>query len=74
MKISFVEQHYARIIFIAAVFTILFALAEGFIQIFGQSLIGRIYSPGRLLDLAGTLLVFVIIEHLRQIRNELRAK
>ena len=74
MKFRFVEQYYARTVFVVAICTVLFALAEGFIQIFGQSLIGRIYSPGRLLDLAGTLLVFVIIELLRQIRNELRAK
>lgn len=74
MKNNLVEHYYARTVFVAAVCIILFALAEGFIQIFGQSLIGRIYSPGRLLDLAGTLLVFVIIELLRQIRNELRAR
>ena len=74
MNLQFFEKYFSRTVFIIATITIMLAFAEGFVQLFGQSLIGRFYSPGRLLELAATLLVFVIVQLLRQIRDELRAK
>ena len=69
---QFVEKYFARTLFIVASVTILLALGEGFIQIFGLSLIDRAYSPGSLLELAATLLIFVVVQLLRQIRDALR--
>lgn len=74
MNMQLVDKYFARTVFIIATATILLAFAEGFAQLFGFSLIGRIYSAGRLLELAATLLVFVIVMLLRQIRDELRAR
>jgi len=74
MNLQFVDKYFARTLFTIATLTILLAFAEAFVQIFGQSLISRFYSPGRLLELAATLLVFVIVQLLRQIRDELRAR
>ena len=74
MNITIIDKYFARTVFIIATMTILLAFAEGFAQLFGQSLISRIYAPGRLLELAATLLVFVIVQLLRQIRDELRAR
>ena len=72
MNLPYVEKYIARTIFGIAILTILLAFAEGFAQIFGLSLIAGLYSPGRLLELAATLLVFVVVQLLRQIRDELR--
>ena len=74
MNLQFVDKYFGRTIFAIATVTILLAFAEGFAQLFGQTLISRYYSAGRLLELAATLLVFVIVQLLRQIRDELRAK
>ena len=74
MNLQLVDKYFSRTVFLIATATILLAFAEGFVQLFGDSLIFRIYSPGRLLELAATLLVFVIVQLLRQIRDELRSK
>lgn len=73
MNLSFFDKYFSRTVFIIATATILLAFVEGFVQILGGSLISRIYSPGRLLELAATLLVFVIVQLLRQIRDELKS-
>ena len=68
------DKYFARSVFVLATATILLAFAEGFVQLFGKSLVFNLYSAGRLLELAATLLVFVIVQLLRQIRDELRVK
>ena len=42
-------------------------------QLFDTTLVGRWYSAGRLLEIAATLLVYVIAVLLRDIREELHA-
>ena len=74
MNMQLVDKYFSRTVFFIATATILLAFAEGFAQLFGQSIISRLYSPGRLLELAATLLVFVIVQLLRQIRDELRSR
>jgi len=74
MSMQLIDKYFARSVFIIATATIMLAFAEGFVQLFGSSLIGHIYSAGRLLELAATLLVFVMVMLLRQIRDELRAR
>ena len=73
MNLQLIDRYFSRALFIAASILVFLAIAEAFIQIFGISLISRVYSPGRMLDLSATLLAFVVVQLLRQIRNSLRA-
>ena len=64
----------ARLVFLGASTMIVLAFLEGIGQLFGVSLIDRMYSPGRLLELAATLLIFVIVVLLREIRDSIRER
>lgn len=68
------DKYFSRTLFVVATITILLAFAEGFANLFGVSLTAGLYTAGRLLELAATLLVFVMVQLLRQIRNELRSR
>ncbi len=74
MNFESVYKYVARTLFIIASAAIAVAFLERIAHVFGFSIIGQIYSggAGRLLQLAATLLVFVIAVLLRQIRDELR--
>ncbi len=74
MNFDFVYKYVARTLFIIASAAIAVAFLERIAHVFGFSIIGEIYlgGPGRLLELAATLLVFVIAVLLRQVRDELR--
>ncbi len=74
MNFESVYEYVARTLFIIASAAIAVAFLERIAHVFGFSIIGEIYGggPGRLLQLAATLLVFVIAVLLRQIRDELR--
>ena len=73
MNFDSVYKYFARTLFIIASAAIVLAFAEWIADRFGFSLIGYLYVPGRLLELAATLLVFVIAVLLQQVRDELRA-
>lgn len=62
-----------KLIFGLACGIALFAFLEGFVQLFDTSLISRVYSAGRLLEIAATLMMFVIVLVLLQIRNAIRS-
>ena len=62
-----------RVMFLASAALIALAFIEWAAQIVGTTLVGRWYSSGRLLEIAATLLVYVIAVYLREIRDELRA-
>lgn len=72
MNLDSLISAFARIILVLATTTMLLAFAEGFANLFGTSLIARFYAAGRLLEFAAILLVFVIVQLLRQIRDALR--
>ena len=72
MKLEFVYKYFARTLFIIASVAIAVAFVEWIGDIVGFSLIGEMYTAGRLLELAAALLVFVVAVLLRQIRDELR--
>ncbi len=74
MDFDTISKYLARTLFLIASAAIAVAFIEWPMQLFGKSIVGEMYSAGRLLELAATLLVFVIAVILRQIRNELRAK
>ncbi len=72
MNFDSVYQYVARTLFIIASATIAVAFLERIGEFFGFSILGEMYEAGRLLELAATLLVFVIAVLLRQVRDELR--
>ena len=72
MNLEFVYKHIARILFIIASVAIAVAFLEGIGDFAGFSVTADRYTPGRLLELAAALLVFVVAVLLRQIRDELR--
>ena len=74
MNFEFVYKYVTRTLFIIASAAIAVAFLERIAHVFGFSIISQIYSggAGRLLELAATLLVFVIAVLLRQVRDELR--
>ena len=72
MNFESVYEYVARTLFIIASATIAVAFLERIGELFGFSILGEMYEAGRLLELAATLLVFVIAVLLRQIRDELR--
>jgi len=72
MNLEFVYKHFARTLFMIASVAIAVAFLEWIGDIVGFSLIGEMYTAGRLVELAAALLVFVIAVLLRQIRDELR--
>lgn len=51
-----------------AVLLVVLAVAEGFAQMAGTSLVRRMYTPGRLLEFAAIVMVFVIALLLHDIR------
>jgi hypothetical protein len=72
MNLEFVYNHLARTLFIIASVAIAVAFLKWIGDFVGFSLIGEMYSAGRLVELAAALLVFVVAVLLRQIRDELR--
>ena len=74
MDFDTISKYLARTLFLLAIAAIALAFIEGIAEFFGSTMVGDFYTAGRLLELAATMLVFVIAVLLRQIRNELRAK
>jgi hypothetical protein len=72
MNFEFVYKYVTPTLFIIASAAIAVAFLERIAAFFGFTIIGEMYSAGRLLELAATLLVFVIAVLLRQVRDELR--
>ena len=72
MNLEFIYKHFARTLFMMASVAIALAFLEWIGDFVGFSLIGEMYTAGRLVELAAALLVFVVAVLLRQIRDELR--
>ncbi len=63
-----------RPFFIAAFVILVVAIVERVAGIRDLSVTADIYSPGRLLEIAAMLMIFVIAMLLRQVRDELRKR
>ena len=72
MNFESVYEYVARTLFIIASAANAVAFLVRIGEFFGFSILGEMYQAGRLLELAATLLVFVIAVLLRQVRDELR--
>lgn len=73
MSFDIVYNNFARTLFVIALAAIAIALFKAITELFGFNIVSSLYSGGRLLELAATLLLFVIVVLLRQIRDELRS-
>ena len=64
----------SRLLFVVATLLLLVALFDWVIGWFGYALTWVPYEPGRLLEFAAILVIFVIALLLRQIRDAVRQK
>ena len=64
----------ARVVFIGASAAIVLAFLEGVVQLFGTSLIGNTYAPGRILELSATLLIYVLTVLVWEVLAELKSR
>lgn len=64
----------SRILFTAAALLFAIAVAEKVVNAAGYTLIGQAYAPGRLLEFAGIMVLFVIGLLLREIRDLSRTR
>jgi len=62
----------SRVFFVGAFLLLGLAILEGVVNLFGYTVLRGTYTAGRLLEIAGILLVFLIALLLRQVREELR--
>lgn len=63
----------SRVFFLAAFALLFIAVWERIVNYFGYSFLGTSYTPGRMLEFAAVLLLFVIAILLRQMRDEKRS-
>ncbi|HEU4724715.1 MAG TPA: hypothetical protein VFU59_05380 [Candidatus Eisenbacteria bacterium] len=64
----------SRVLFFAAFLLLAVAILERLVNYFGFTILGASYTPGRMLEFAGIMLLFVIALLMRQTREELRSK
>ena len=62
---------FSRVMFLVAVVLLALAVLEKIVNMNGYTVI-KTYDPSRLLELAATMIVFVIVLLLRQIRDGVR--
>ena len=72
MNFDKVSSAVCRLFFIVSFLLLAVGIVERLANGFGYTLLGGSYTPGRLLELAGILLIFVVAILLRQIREALK--
>ena len=72
MNLDTLYKFFARALFLIALATLSIAFIEHFTNLFGGSIFGQAYTPGRLVELSAALLLFVVAVLLRQIRDVLK--
>lgn len=74
MSVDKLTSSFSRVLFVVAVGLFFLAIAEKIANMNRQTLSFMDYDPGRLLEMAGILLLFVIAVTLRRIRRERAAR
>lgn len=69
MNMQTIYQVFSRILFLIAFAALAIACIEYVVNLLGYTVLREAYTPGRLVELAGALLLFVIAVLLRQIRD-----
>ncbi len=72
MNLITIVDYLAKTFLVIAGIAIVVAFLESAAQLVGKSLVFEMYTPGRLIELAAMLLIFVIAVQLLQIRDELK--
>ena len=70
MDIKLCASLSCRLFFIASFLLLLLAVVEKVTNLAGSTFLGGSYTPGRLLEFAGVMLLFVIALLLRDIREK----
>lgn len=73
MNLEALYHWFARLFFFAGLGLLGLAFLEAVVNFAGYTILRGYYTKGRLMELAATLLVFVITVLLRQIRDELKS-
>jgi hypothetical protein len=63
-----------RVFFTVAFVFLALAVLDRFVSFFGYTILGRMYTAGRLLEFAAIMLLFVMALLLRQTRDALQRK
>lgn len=74
MNLEPIYHWFARLFFFGGLLLLAVAVLEAALNLVGYTVLRDFYSAGRLMELAATLLVFVITILLRQIRDALKAR
>jgi hypothetical protein len=64
---------FSRIFFVLAFAVLAVAVIERIVNFAGYTIVGRMYTGGRLLEFSGILLLFVIAIQIREVRETIRA-
>lgn len=72
MSLDQLSSIVARVLFALAFLLLVLGILERLAFAFGYTIVGDIFTGGRMLEIAATLVVFVIALLLRQIREALR--
>jgi hypothetical protein len=74
MNLEKLSSLFCRLGFFGAFVLFAIAVLERIANVFDYTILKTAYSPGRLLEFAGILLILVIALVLRQVREELKKK
>lgn len=66
--------YFRRVLFFASFVIAGLAVSEKVLSLFRYTLVGRFYTPGRLMEFAALGLLFVLVLYLREIKIALTAK
>ncbi|MBE0567657.1 MAG: hypothetical protein IH621_17000 [Krumholzibacteria bacterium] len=71
MNLEKLSSVFSRVFFLVSILLLALAVLEKLVNVSGYTIV-RIYEPQRLLEIAATMMVFVIALLLRQIRESVR--
>ena len=72
MTVDNLNTWFSRLLYVAAFLLLAVAVAERVVNLFGYTILGQSYAPGRLAEFSAIFLIFVVTLLLREIREELR--
>ncbi len=72
MNVDKLSSVICRVFFFASFLLLGLAVLDRLFNWFGYTILAGSYSPGRMLQFAGTFLIFVIALLLREVREEIR--
>jgi len=74
MRLEKVTSMISRAFFVLAFALLGLAVIERVVNVFEYTVLGRVYTAGRLLELSVVLLLFVLAVQLREVREAVRSR